>query len=77
MTADRVALIDWDGSHVDVPDLDLVARADGAGVPRNAAGLDDSAHDIAAQAAAAWDAALAWETDNEHARMSLGAVRAV
>src|SRR5204863_7639746 len=24
MTADRVALIDWDESHVDVPDLDLV-----------------------------------------------------
>jgi hypothetical protein len=24
MTADRVALIDWDESHLDVPDLDLV-----------------------------------------------------
>ena len=48
MTADRVALIDWDESHVDVPDLDLV-------LPGNAAGLDDGAHDIAAQAsAAAW-----------------------
>ena len=34
MTADRVALIDWDESHVDVPDLDLV-------LPLNAAGLDD------------------------------------
>ena len=34
MTADRVALIDWDESHVDVPDLDLV-------LPHNAAGLDD------------------------------------
>ena len=35
MTADRVALIDWDESHVDVPDLDLV-------LPHNAAGLDDA-----------------------------------
>ena len=34
MTADRVALIDWDEAHVDVPDLDLV-------LPHNAAGLDD------------------------------------
>jgi len=50
MTADRVALIDWDESHVDVPDLDLV-------LPHNAAGLDDEAHDIAAQAWAAWEAA--------------------
>ena len=33
MTANRVALIDWDESHVDVPDLDLV-------LPHNAAGLD-------------------------------------
>jgi Ser/Thr protein kinase RdoA (MazF antagonist) len=46
MTADRVALIDWDESHVDVPDLDLV-------LPHNAAGLDGDAHDIAAQASAA------------------------
>jgi hypothetical protein len=38
-TANRVALIDRDGSHVDVPDLDLV-------LPHNAAGLDDGAHDI-------------------------------
>jgi aminoglycoside phosphotransferase (APT) family kinase protein len=46
ITADRVALIDWDESHVDVPDLDLV-------LPHNAAELDDGAHDIAAQASAA------------------------
>ena len=26
MTANRVALIDWDEAHVDVPDLDLVLR---------------------------------------------------
>ena len=43
MSADRVALIDWDESHVDVPDLDLV-------LPYNAAGLDEGALDIAAQA---------------------------
>jgi len=54
MTADRVALIDWDESHVDVPDLDLA-------LPHNAAGLDDDAYDIAAQARAAWDAAVCWD----------------
>src|SRR5215207_1376990 len=50
LTAERVALIDWDEAHVDVPDLDLV-------LPHNAAGLDDDAHDAAAQASAAWEAA--------------------
>ena len=68
MTADRVALIDWDESHVDVPDLDLV-------LPHNAAGLDDGAHDIAAQAWAAWEAAVCW--DDEHAVKRLAEVRAV
>jgi Ser/Thr protein kinase RdoA (MazF antagonist) len=51
MTADRVALIDWDESHVDVPDLDLA-------LPHNAAGLADAAYDIATQARAAWEAAV-------------------
>jgi Ser/Thr protein kinase RdoA (MazF antagonist) len=68
MTADRVALIDWDESHVDVPDLDLV-------LPGNAAGLDDAAHDIAAQASAAWEAAVCW--DDDHAVKRLAEVRAV
>ena len=68
MTADRVALIDWDESHVDVPDLDLV-------LPHNAAGLDDDAHDIAAQASAAWEAAVCW--DDEYAVKRLAEVRAV
>jgi Ser/Thr protein kinase RdoA (MazF antagonist) len=54
MTPDRVALIDWDESHVDVPDLDLA-------LPYNAAGLDDEAYDIAAQASAAWAAAVCWD----------------
>ncbi|MEJ3651860.1 phosphotransferase [Actinomycetes bacterium KLBMP 9759] len=54
MTADRVALIDWDESHVDVPDLDLA-------LPHNAAGLDDEAYDNAAQARAAWEAAVCWD----------------
>jgi len=67
-TADRVALIDWDESHVDVPDLDLV-------LPHNAAGLDDGAHDIAAQASAAWEAAVCW--DDEYAVKRLAEVRAV
>jgi Ser/Thr protein kinase RdoA (MazF antagonist) len=68
MTADRVALIDWDESHVDVPDLDLV-------LPHNAAGLDGRAHDIAAQASAAWEAAVCW--DDEYAVKRLAEVRAV
>jgi Ser/Thr protein kinase RdoA (MazF antagonist) len=68
MTADRVALIDWDEAHVDVPDLDLV-------LPHNAAGLDDDAHDIAAQASAAWEAAVCW--DDEYAVGRLAEVRAV
>ena len=68
MTAYRVALIDWDESHVDVPDLDLV-------LPDNAAGLDDGEHDIAAQASAAWQAAVCW--DDEYAGKRLAEVRAV
>src|SRR5215468_7427169 len=68
MTVNRVALIDWDEAHVDVPDLDLV-------LPHNAAGLDDGAHDIAAQASAAWEAAVCW--DDEYAVKRLAEVRAV
>ena len=68
ITRDRVALIDWDEAHVDVPDLDLV-------LPHNAAGLDDDAHDIAAQASAAWEAAVCW--DDEYAIARLAQVRPV
>ena len=68
MTAQRVALIDWDETHVDVPDLDLA-------LPHNAAGLDDAAHDIAAQASAAWEAAVCW--GDEYAVRRLAEVRAV
>ena len=68
MTAGRVALIDWDESHVDVPDLDLV-------LPHNAAGLDDGAHDIAEQASAAWEAAVCW--DDEYSVKRLAEVRPV
>ena len=68
MTAVRVALIDWDEAHVDGPDLDLV-------LPHNAAGLDEIAYDIAAQASAAWEAAVCW--DDEHAVQRLAEVRAV
>ena len=72
MTADRVTLIDWDESHVDVPDLDLV-------LPHNAAGLDDATHDVAAQARAAWDAAVCWDPTgvDEFAVRRLAEVRAV
>ena len=68
LTANQVALIDWDESHVDIPDLDLV-------LPDNAAGLDDGAYDIAAQASAAWEAAVCW--DDEYAVRRLAEVRAV
>ena len=68
MTADRVGLIDWDEAHADVPDLDLV-------LPGNAAGLDDDALDIAAQALATWEAAVCW--DDEYAVKRLTEVRAV
>jgi Ser/Thr protein kinase RdoA (MazF antagonist) len=68
MTAERVGLIDWDEAHVDVPDLDLA-------LPHNAAGLDDDAYDVAAQASAAWEAAVCW--DDAHAIERLAQVRAV
>jgi Ser/Thr protein kinase RdoA (MazF antagonist) len=68
MTASRVALIDWDESHVDVPVLDLV-------LPYNAAGLEDGALDTAAQASAAWEAAVCWKDD--YAVRRLAEVRAV
>jgi Ser/Thr protein kinase RdoA (MazF antagonist) len=53
VTDDRVGLIDWDESRVDVPELDLV-------LPDNAAGLDEEVYDLASQAWAAWDAALCY-----------------
>jgi len=68
MTVDQVVLIDWDEAHVDVPDLDLV-------LPHNAADLDDDAYDIAAQASAAWEAAVCWE--DQYAVERLAEVRAV
>lgn len=68
VTADRVALIDWDETHVDVPDLDLV-------LPHNAAGLEGAALDIARQASAAWEAAVCWKDDYSVKR--LAEVRAV
>jgi len=51
-----VALIDWDESHVDVPDFDLV-------LPENAGNLGDGAFEIAVQASAAWEAAVCWGDD--------------
>ena len=68
MAADHVALIDWDESHVDVPDLDLA-------LPDNAADLDNDAYDIAAQASAAWEATVCWK--DEYAVRRLAEVRAV
>jgi Ser/Thr protein kinase RdoA (MazF antagonist) len=68
ITRNQVALIDWDESHVDAPDLDLV-------LPGNAASLADDALDIAAQASAAWEAAVCW--DDEYAVKRLAEVRTV
>jgi len=68
ITRNRVALIDWDESHVDVSDLDLV-------LPHNAADLDDVALDIASQASAAWEAAVCW--DDEYSVKRLAEVRVV
>src|SRR3954449_2276205 len=59
MTANRVGLIDWDESRVDIPDFALV-------LPYNAAGLAAATYDVAAQAWAAWDAALC-STSGYHA----------
>lgn len=63
VTADRVALIDWDEAHVDVPDLDL-------DLPHNAADLDPVRLDIAAQASAAWEAAVCWKDDYAERRLA-------
>jgi Ser/Thr protein kinase RdoA (MazF antagonist) len=68
MTEDRVALIDWDESHVDVSDLDLE-------LPHNAADLDPQAWDLAEQASAAWEAAVCW--DDDYSKERLAQVRAV
>ena len=72
MTPDRVALIDWDEAHVDAPELDLA-------LPHNAAGLDEEAYDVAAQARAAWEAAVCWDPSgtDQFAAKRLADVRAV
>jgi Ser/Thr protein kinase RdoA (MazF antagonist) len=63
MTANRVALIDWDEAHVDAPDLDLA-------LPQNAANLAPKTHDTATQAQAAWDAAVCWGDDYAISRLA-------
>ena len=68
VTADRVALIDWDEARVDVSILDLV-------LPFNGAVLEGEAADAAAQASAAWEAAVCWKDD--YAISRLAEVRAV
>jgi thiamine kinase-like enzyme len=68
MTTERVALIDWDESRVDVPDLDLA-------LPFNAAGLAADDFDIACQASSAWEAAVCW--DDNYAKGRLAEVRAL
>lgn len=66
LTAQRVGLVDWDESRVDVPELDLA-------LPHDAADLGPDALDAAAQASAAWEAAVCW--DDDYARSRLAEVR--
>ncbi|KQN78292.1 phosphotransferase [Devosia sp. Leaf64] len=68
MTGDRVGLVDWDEAHVDVPLLDLV-------LPFNGGALEGAEGDAAAQASAAWEAAVCWKDD--YAENRLAEVRAV
>lgn len=68
MTAERVALIDWDEARVDAAALDLA-------LPGNAAALPDTDYEIAAQASAAWEAAVCWGDD--YAIKRLAEVRSV
>lgn len=67
VSANGVALIDWDEAHVDIALLDLA-------LPHNAAGLEGDEHDMAMQAAAAWEAAVCWKDD--YALRRLAEVRA-
>src|SRR3982750_1958945 len=66
LTADRGGLVDWGESHADGAAPHLV-------LPHNAASLDAAAYDIAAQASAAWEAAVCW--DDEYAVKRLAEVR--
>ena len=61
-----------DALAVDVPDLDLA-------LPHNAAGLGNDAYDIAAQARAAWAAAVCWDPSgtDQFAVRRLAEVRAI
>ena len=64
---------------VPIPTSDGRLFADGLVLPHNAAGLDDVAHDIAAQAWSAWGAAVCWDPTgtDDFAAKRLAEVRAV
>lgn len=64
ITADRVALIDWDEAHVDASDLDL-------NLPYNAAGHSAANRDLISQASAAWEAAVCWRDDYAEEQLAL------
>jgi Ser/Thr protein kinase RdoA (MazF antagonist) len=63
VTAERIALIDWDEAHADVPDLDL-------DLPFNAADLDPTTRHRTHQASAAWEAAVCWDDDYSKRRLA-------
>lgn len=68
MTANQVALIDWDEAHADIAELDLE-------LPFNAADLGPQTWDVAEQASAAWEAAVCW--DDDYSKTRLAAVRPI
>ena len=61
---ERVALLDWDESRLDVPLLDLV-------LPANAADLPDDDWTLALQASSACEAAVCWASEPEYAETRL------
>jgi Ser/Thr protein kinase RdoA (MazF antagonist) len=59
---ERVVLLDWDESRVDVGALDLSA------LPPEVAAMDEQQRHDAEQAAHAWEAALFWTSAPEYAQ---------
>ena len=68
MSGDKVALIDWDESRVDVSSLDLA-------LPHNAAEMDADRLEIISQAVSAWEASVCW--DDDYSKKRLAEVRPV
>lgn len=63
MSGDKVALIDWDESRVDVSSLDLA-------LSHNAAEIDADRLEKISQAVSAWEAAVCWDDDYSKKRLA-------